>query len=719
MYKKTQLLHAVLFHILLFFACTANALDVGGDVSGHWTMDDSPVHVTENATVQEGEELIIDPGVIILFACDTRLGNSGLITAIGTQEDSIIFTADEDDPESGYWIGIGYWGNEGSVLRNCIIEYAQTGIDLNSGEIGFSTIRFMSEIGVFTGNVHDEPYPRVHNCVIYEVYDRVYGAGILIFDGHGIADHNLVTNCRVGLMGTTWDFGEFSHNVSAFNEIGLYFSMSTSSIGNHNILYENDRLGGSDGNELRHNCYFANLDPRRRLYGPINRLNANEDSCDANFNIIGFNPLFLDPVNGDFRLHPDSPCIDAGDPDGEPDPDGSPLDIGAIPFDHDAPDPERIVISLAENWSLVSSYIDPLIANIPFLFASLVENENVLLVKDGNGRFFAPSFGFNNIPFWDFNQGYQVKMTEEVELTFLGELVPVDTPINLHENWNIIAYFPEEEIEAPDAFANIAEQLLMAKDGDGHFYAPEHNFNNIPPLHRGAGYQVKVSEDIELIWNVDGEGLASIELGEQIPSHFTPINHTDRNMSILVTDLVGEGEIGAFTASAICVGASAFRNQNAVGLAVWGDDESTDYIDGLLPGETFALKVWDAKQDREMQLSPITTLEGAGLIYEPDGLTVLEMATETAVPEEFFLSEAYPNPFNSVTRISYGLPEASQVALRVFDISGRLVTELLNENQMSGAYSVSWNARDVASGVYVLRLVAGGREFARKVVLMR
>jgi len=717
MYQKTILSYAVHIYVLLFFLVyTANALDVGGDVSGHWTMDDSPVHVTENATVQEGEELIIDPGVIILFARDTRLGNSGLITAIGTQEDSIIFTADEDDPESGYWIGIGYWGDEGSVLRNCIIEYAQTGIDLHSGEIGFSTIRFMSENGVVMSEDRNEPFPRVHNCDIYEVFDRTYGFGILTFHGYGIADHNLVTNCRVGLVGTTWDYGYYAHNTVAFNDIGVRFWASTNTVATHNILYNNNSTGFSERNDQYFNCYFGNMnnDGENHLLGDLDRQNANDDACDAHFN-INLDPLFLDPENGDFRLHPDSPCIDAGDPDGEPDPDGSPLDIGAIPFDHDVQDPERIVINLAENWNLVSSYIDPLIADIPFLFTALVENENILLVKDGDGSFYSPPFGFNNIPFWDYHQGYQVKTVEEGELTFLGELVPADTPINLHENWNITAYFPEEEVEAPDAFANISDQLLMAKDGDGHFYAPEHNFNNIPPLHRGAGYQVKVSEEVELIWNVEGEGLASVSYEELNLSHFIQVIHSDKNMSILVTNLPEEGEIGAFTDSGICVGATAFNNDDSVGLAVWGDDESTEELDGLKEGEVFNLKLWSSIINTEVDLEP----EGSELVYETNGFTVIEATIQPAIPDQYYLSQNYPNPFNSTTFLPYGLPEAAQLSICIYDISGRLVETLVDNYLDAGYHTTTWEASTVATGVYLVKMETASLSSVHKLIVVR
>ena len=163
---------------------------------------------------------------------------------------------------------------------------------------------------------------------------------------------------------------------------------------------------------------------------------------------------------------------------------------------------EDISISLSDGWNLTSSHISPAELDIRFIFSELVQREALLLVKDGSGRFYAPEFDFNSIPFWNFREGYLVKMAEADNLEIVGEPVSPDTPIPLQQNWNTIAYFPEEEVEAPEAFANIEQVLIIAKDGSGNFYRPEYNFSNMGELRQGRGYMVKVSEAVELIWNV-------------------------------------------------------------------------------------------------------------------------------------------------------------------------------------------------------------------------
>jgi len=78
-------------------------------------------------------------------------------------------------------------------------------------------------------------------------------------------------------------------------------------------------------------------------------------------NLLYSNPLFLDPDNGDYRLSPDSPCIDAGDPDSPPDPDGTRADIGAFYFhQRDIDIPERLVEFPPTPWEEISTVIVPI-----------------------------------------------------------------------------------------------------------------------------------------------------------------------------------------------------------------------------------------------------------------------------------------------------------------------------------------------------------------------
>ena len=83
--------------------------------------------------------------------------------------------------------------------------------------------------------------------------------------------------------------------------------------------------------------------------------------------------------------------------------------------------------------------------------------------------------------------------------------------------------------------------------------------------------------------------------------------------------------------------------------------------------------------------------------------------TEIALPKNFELSQNYPNPFNPSTKINYQVPVDAKVILEVYNITGQKVTELVNQEQSAGYYSVSFGSSKLASGVYIYRLSASDK----------
>ena len=89
------------------------------------------------------------------------------------------------------------------------------------------------------------------------------------------------------------------------------------------------------------------------------------------------------------------------------------------------------------------------------------------------------------------------------------------------------------------------------------------------------------------------------------------------------------------------------------------------------------------------------------------------------VPARYSLKQNYPNPFNPVTTIAYTLASTGDVKLVVFDILGREVKTLVNEVQQQGSHTVSFNASDLASGVYFYRINSGSFSDIKKMILVK
>ncbi|MGA9116589.1 MAG: C25 family cysteine peptidase [Bacteroidota bacterium] len=99
-------------------------------------------------------------------------------------------------------------------------------------------------------------------------------------------------------------------------------------------------------------------------------------------------------------------------------------------------------------------------------------------------------------------------------------------------------------------------------------------------------------------------------------------------------------------------------------------------------------------------------------------VTAVEGAPE-AVPDRFTLDQNFPNPFNPVSQIRYGLPERSHVRLTLYNLLGERVATLVDEVREAGHHTAVVQAGNLASGVYFYRMEAGRFSFTRKMVLLR
>jgi hypothetical protein len=89
------------------------------------------------------------------------------------------------------------------------------------------------------------------------------------------------------------------------------------------------------------------------------------------------------------------------------------------------------------------------------------------------------------------------------------------------------------------------------------------------------------------------------------------------------------------------------------------------------------------------------------------------------MPKAYTLAQNYPNPFNPTTNIKFSIPSNGLVKLTVFDITGRQVAVLVNENLNAGTYTADFNAANVASGIYFYKLEAGSFVDTKKMMLIK
>ena len=88
-------------------------------------------------------------------------------------------------------------------------------------------------------------------------------------------------------------------------------------------------------------------------------------------------------------------------------------------------------------------------------------------------------------------------------------------------------------------------------------------------------------------------------------------------------------------------------------------------------------------------------------------------------PLSFLLNQNYPNPFNPSTTINYRIAKAGKIVLKIYDLLGKEVNTLVDENKPSGSYSVAFNASNLPSGIYIYALRSDGFASNNKMILLK
>lgn len=112
--------------------------------------------------------------------------------------------------------------------------------------------------------------------------------------------------------------------------------------------------------------------------------------------------------------------------------------------------------------------------------------------------------------------------------------------------------------------------------------------------------------------------------------------------------------------------------------------------------------------------------DGGLILNTTSGGTVwVEDRPSPSIPEELVLRQNYPNPFNPSTTIEYEVPSQSNVSLKVYDVLGRLVQVLIEEQKSAGTYIATFDGSKLSSGIYIYRLRVGELCQAKKLVLIK
>ncbi len=368
------------------------------------------------------------------------------------------------------------------------------------------------------------------------------------------------------------------------------------------------------------------------------------------------------------------------------------------------PGPSAYAIDIRLGWSIISSPLEPVESALEEVFNEFSAKGILLMFKDDRGGFFVPRYNFNSIGDWNPLKGYQIKLAESAELVMRGYYLDEDTPIYLDDRWSLISYLPARRMSVEVALHSVSDNLILVKDGSGHFWLPAWEFCNMRPLRRGEGYFICMEARDTLIYPVERDAytLESRDYSTDITGFSAP-GPDNHSLLLLFDEPLFDGIISLVdNEDNLCGRIRNEIGQTTIGIAAWGEIGSEDRC-GYENEEMFQAywQVEDSEVETELELSLIT----GDPSYTKNGLTVMTAALESAVvPLEHGVISAYPNPFNSSTTIRFSLVSQSDITLTLYDANGRLIEEIVSGSYNSGIHRVVWNGTNLPSGLYLGRL---------------
>ncbi|MBN2011988.1 T9SS type A sorting domain-containing protein [candidate division KSB1 bacterium] len=382
-------------------------------------------------------------------------------------------------------------------------------------------------------------------------------------------------------------------------------------------------------------------------------------------------------------------------------------------------------------WSWVSMPIQPEFPHVESVFQ---QTAHLDILIDGSGNFYVPGL-VNSIGDWNVKNGYKIHLSAKDSILVTGQRIPATTPIELNEHWNFIAYLPDHPMATEAAVSPIVDKMEILKNDHGQFYIPG-LLNTMEEMQPMEGYKLYMSEATSFTYPIHMTLAKHTQTVISQPSaaeHFSYHDQTGDNYVVIVDNvtlnnarLEPNDEIGVFTTDGVCVGAARWEGTPHQAIVAWADDQQTEAIDGYLNSDVVQFRIWDASDDCEFIASAIYSKgdgrfgnTGYAHISEISALTTDIVGVQGQLPTEFALRQNYPNPFNPETHILFELPAAERATLTIYNMHGQLVETLVNGRLNAGSYSITWQALNQPSGIYLCYFTAGNYQKSIKLLLVK
>ena len=346
------------------------------------------------------------------------------------------------------------------------------------------------------------------------------------------------------------------------------------------------------------------------------------------------------------------------------------------------------------NWTMESSFLfsNDQIASVA------VRDSTIIIGTSLNGVYFSTDYGLT----WLIANSIQDEHIKTLTIDGPNSYAGTDSGIFFStvnsSNWiriypvnalNMFPYVSSLIVDRPNIYAGSLIGAIISKD----------NGQTWNVVTSGLPDPVSVSSIVKCNSDLFAATATGIYILDNIKNLWIPINGTAQNFSN-ITSLVSYG-------STLFAGSNSgdllLTSNNGNNWSILNSRMTITQLYSLVINDSFIYAVTDN-----------------GILYSSiSGMETNVESLKKTVPASYILFQNYPNPFNPATTISYQVPKPGKILIKVYDMLGREIRTLVNEEKPAGSYSLKFDGRGLTSGIYIYRMIASDNVFTRKFVLLK
>ena len=398
--------------------------------------------------------------------------------------------------------------------------------------------------------------------------------------------------------------------------------------------------------------------------------------------------------------------------------------------------------SLGIDWNWISFNVHPEFTEIESVFAAL--GNNIFQIKNQTQSsiyYDPPGTWVGDLDNISDGEAYLIKMNNAVA-PFIVSGMPIEplTPIELTQDWNWIAYYPQFILPINVALQSIIPNVNQIKNQtqSAIYYDPPGTWvGDLTQMESNIGYKINMNSEDQLVYPEPVEFIPSNNLHREDPPDWEVITGTQYNMILMAQvefnlelfDNTGDNMVGAFGPGG---------EQDCRSIGVW-QEPNPPYWDGWwyftivgnIDGEDISFKIYDSVSETIYDCYETILFEDNATIGSPTDLFELTCG-ETAIEDILTANERimlanYPNPFNPETTISFSLTakDAKNAKLEIYNLKGQTIrTFQIPQSEIQNPNCVVWDGKDknnqpVSSGIYLYKLKTDNFEKTKKMILMK